>query len=422
MTVQCTTLDNGLRVVSHEMPHLGTVSLGMWVGVGARDEPGALNGICHLLEHMAFKGTKKRSARDIAEEIEMVGGDLNAATSPEMTAYYVRVLRSDVGLALEILSDILQNSQFEPLELALEKDVVLQEIAGIQDMPDELAYDLIQDIAFPNQGLGRPVIGTPKTVKALGANDLRNYLNDEYSASRMVLSAAGAIAHEDLVRHAGALFGGLSAQGVATSEPARFVGGARASHRTFEQTHLLVGLASPAVGEEEFYAAQVFSGLLGGGMSSRLFQTAREERGLCYSIYASAWGLKDCGMFNIHAATGREMVTELSEVIAAEIEDCAQGGVGERELARAKAQIKTGILMSLESSAARAEQMARQLLALGRLIPADEVIARVEAQTTDTMTAFARRLMASNQIAVSVVGAGKHSPGLAESLHARLSA
>jgi predicted Zn-dependent peptidase len=420
LTIECTTLDNGLRVVSHTMPHLGTVSLGMWVGVGARDEPKRLNGICHLLEHMAFKGTKKRTARAIAEEIEMVGGDLNAATSPEMTAYYVRVLQSDVELALEILSDILQHSRFEPDELALEKEVVLQEIAGIQDMPDELAYDLIHEIAFPDQGLGRPVIGTPATVTALGADELRKYLNNEYSAPRMVLSAAGAIEHNRLVRLAGALFGGLCSHSVPAGETARFVGGTCASQKEFEQTHLLVGFASPAVGHDDFYAAQVFSGLIGGGMSSRLFQTAREERGLCYSIYASAWGLKDCGMFNVHAATGMEMVGELSKVIAAEFEDCAQGGVGERELARAKAQIKAGILMSLESSAARAEQMARQLLSLGRLISADEVIARVEAQTVESMTAFARRLMTSNKIAVSVVGAGPRSVELADELRGRL--
>lgn len=420
MTIECTTLDNGLRVVSHTMPHLGTVSLGMWVGVGARDEPERLNGICHLLEHMAFKGTKRRTARTIAEEIEMVGGDLNAATSPEMTAYYVRVLKTDVELALDILSDILQNSQFEPDELALEKEVVLQEIAGIQDMPDELAYDLIHEVAFPDQGLGRPVIGTPGTVRALGADELRNYLNNEYSAPRMVLSAAGAIEHNHLVRLAGALFGRLCSHHAPLGETARFVGGTRASAKEFEQTHLLVGFASPAVGDDEFYAAQVFSGLIGGGMSSRLFQKAREERGLCYSIYASAWGLKDCGMFNIHAATGTEMMGELSEVVAGEIADCAQGGVGERELARAKAQIKTGILMSLESSAARAEQMARQLLSLGRLISPDEVIARVEAQTIDTMTAFARRLTASEQVAVSVVGAGARSAGFADALRARL--
>lgn len=422
MTVHTTTLENGLRVVSHTMPHLGTVSLGMWVGVGARDESVERHGICHFLEHMAFKGTSRRTARQIAEEIEMVGGDLNAATSLEMTAYYVRVLKSDVALAVDILADILQNSRFDANELALEKDVILQEIAGIHDMPDELAYDLMQERAYPGQSVGRTVIGTPASVKALDGDHLRAHLAEHYVAPAMVLAAAGAIEHDELVRHARALFGGLSSKLEIDAETPRFVGGACASQRTFEQAHVLIGFDSPPAIADDFYAAQVFSGVLGGGMSSRLFQTAREERGLCYSIYASAWGLKDCGMFNIHAATGPELVGDLAEVIAGEIENCAEGGITVEEVMRAKAQIKAGILMSLESSGARAEQLARQLLTRGRIIDPESVIARVEEQTTETLTAFARRLLSSGRRAVAVVGAGRDSVDLADSVHDRLAA
>lgn len=420
MSVRLTTLDNGLRVVTQTMPHLGTVSLGMWVGVGARDETVRQHGLCHLLEHMAFKGTRRRSARAIAEDIEMVGGDLNAATSLEMTAYYVRVLEPDVALALDILADILQNSQFEPADLALEKDVVLQEIAGIQDSPEELAYDLIQETAYPDQSVGRPVIGTPESVMALGRPDLVDHLSAQYVAPQMVLAAAGAVDHDVIVRHARALFGGLSGGEGTPGPKAQFVGGASASDRSFEQAHLLIGFDSPAYVEDDYFRAQVFSGLLGGGMSSRLFQTAREERGLCYSIYASAWGLKDGGMFSVHAATGQDMVRELADVVVGEIEDCAAGGVNAQELARAKAQIKAGLLMSLESSGARAEQMARQLLGVQRLIEADELIARIDAETTETMTAFAGRLLSSGRRAVTVVGAGAQSHAYAEEVHARL--
>jgi predicted Zn-dependent peptidase len=420
MSIDCSKLENGLRVVSHTMPHLGTVSLGMWIGVGARDESPEMHGICHLLEHMAFKGTRKRTARQIAEEIEMVGGDLNAATSLEMTAYYVRVLKGDVALALEILADILQNSRFDKADLKLEKDVVLQEIAGIQDMPDELAYDLLQDKCYPDQSIGRPVIGTPRSVRRIRDIDLKAHLAERYVAPDMVLSAAGAIDHDELVRHARALFSGLSGVPRANPEKPRFVGGFAASKRTFEQAHVLLGFDSPSIQDDDFFAAQVFSGLLGGGMSSRLFQTAREERGLCYSIYSSAWGLKDCGMFTVHAATGQDMVRGLAEVIAGEIEKCANGQVTEQELMRAKAQIKAGVLMSLESSGARAEQMARQLLTRGRMVDADDIIARVEEQTPESMTKFAGRLLSSGRAAVTVVGAGGRSHKLADAIHLRL--
>ena len=422
MTVTVTTLDNGLRVASHTMPHLGTVSLGVWVGVGARDETIAQHGICHLLEHMAFKGTRRRSARQIAEEIEMVGGDLNAATSLEMTAYYVRVLEPDVELALEILADILQNSRFDAKELRLEKEVVLQEIAGIQDIPDELAYDLVQATAFPDQGVGRPVIGTPESVRALSTDSLFGHLRERYVAPRMVVAAAGAIEHEALVRHARALFGGLSSTSAAHGDAARFVGGAGGLDREFEQAHVIVGFDSPAYVDEDFFRAQVFAGLLGGGMSSRLFQKAREERGLCYSIYASAWGLRDGGLFSVHAATGAELVDELAGLVAAELEDCAAGGIGEGELARAKAQIKAGLLMSLESSGARAEQMARQLLGLDRIIDIHELIARVEAESVDSLREFADRLLGARKAAVAVVGAGARSTELAHGVHSRMTA
>ncbi|MCB1510684.1 MAG: insulinase family protein [Hyphomicrobiaceae bacterium] len=422
MTPQLTTLDNGLRVVSQTMPHLGTVSLGAWVGVGARDEHVAQHGICHLLEHMAFKGTKRRSARQIVEEVEMVGGDLNAATCLEMTAYYVRVLKPDTELALDVLADILQNSIFTDNDLTLEKDVVLQEIAGIQDSPDEVAYDLVQEIAYPGQSVGRTVIGTPQSVTAISRQDLEDHLRRRYTASNMVLSAAGAIHHDDLVRHARALFGELPAGELVTGEGARFMGGAAASGREFEQAHLIVGFDSPSYVAEDFYRAQVFCGLLGGGMSSRLFQKAREERGLCYSIYASAWGLKDGGMFSVHAATGQTMVEDLAGLVADEIADCASGGVTEAELARSKAQIKAGLLMSLESSGARAEQMARQLLGIGRLMSPDELIARIEAETVDSVAEFAANLKKCRHPAVAVVGAGSRSDDVAQRVRERFAA
>ena len=420
MTPEITTLPNGLRVVSHEMGHLETVSLGVWVAAGARHERASENGISHLLEHMAFKGTARRTARDIAEEIEQVGGELNAATSLETTAYYARVLKGDEAVALDILADILQRSAYAEAELEREREVILQEIAGIKDSPDELGYDLLQDAAFPDQPVGRPIIGTPESVASFTATDLRRFLAERYVAPRTVVSAAGAIKHDVLVRHVEALFGSLNGGGSGEADSATYVGGVRSSAKGFEQCHLMLGFKGPSYRDQDFLTAQVYSGLMGGGMSSRLFQEVREDRGLCYAIYSSAWGLSDGGMFTVHAATGTEMMADLVDVVAREIIRSASERPVLREVDRAKAQLKAGLLTSLESSSARAEQMARQLLVYGRLLPARELVERVDAVTPEAVCAFAQTMAKAMPPAVSVVGAGARSAHWAEAAHQRL--
>jgi predicted Zn-dependent peptidase len=420
MSAQVTRLANGLRVVSDRMPHLETISLGVWVGAGARHEAEHEHGLSHMLEHMAFKGTAKRTARQIAEEIEQVGGELNASTSLETTAYYARVLKGDEGLGLEILADILQNSLFSESDIEREREVILQEIAGIQDSPDEIAYDLVQDAAFPGQPVGRPIIGTPASVSRFTSADLRAFLRTRYVAPNMVIAAAGAIEHETLVRHAQALFGGLASSSHDPGARAMYVGGRRASEKPFEQSHILLGFDAPSYREPDYYAVQVFSGLFGGGMSSRLFQEARENRGLCYAIYSSAWGLADAGMFGIHSATGPDLMDELIEVIARELKEAASRRPSDAEVARAKAQLKAGLLLGLESSAARAEQMARQLLVFDRLVPAQELVDRIETVTPERIRAVAERLARSAPPSIAVVGAGRRSGDYALAAASRL--
>jgi predicted Zn-dependent peptidase len=408
------TLANGVRVVTHHMPHLETIALGVWVATGARHEGSGEQGISHLLEHMAFKGTARRTARAIAEEIEQVGGDLNAATSLEMTAYYARVLEGDEGLALDILADILQSSLYAPEDLTREKEVILQEIAGIKDSPDELAYDLIQEAAYPDQPVGRPIIGTPESVSAITADGLRSFLAAHYRGPQMVISAAGAVDHSAITRHAEALFGSLNGLLQEPGVRAQYRGGVRHSTKSFEQSHLLAGFHSPSYRDPAFYAAQVLSGVLGGGMSSRLFQEARENRGLCYSIYSTAWGLGDTGMLAIHAATGTEMMAELIDVIGIELNGMAAKPAPEREVTRARAQLKAGLLMGLESCSVRAEQMARQLLVAGRLIPQEEIVAKIEDVTPEKVRALTEQLMRQAPLSIAVVGAGKRSRRFAE--------
>ena len=407
MTTNETRLPNGLRVISHRMPSLESVSMGIWVGVGARHESASQHGISHLLEHMAFKGTGRRSARDIAEEIEAVGGELNAATGLETTAYFSRVLPGDIGLALDILADILQHPRHAEDELEREREVILQEIAATRDSPDEIAYELLHEAAFPDQAIGRPILGTAKSVKGFQPADLREFLEANYSANRMVLSAAGKIEHAELVRHAEAQFGAMNGGSGGRFEPARYSGGTRTSTKPFEQSHLLLAFEGPSYGQEGYYTAQVFSALFGGGMASRLFQEVRERRGLCYSIYSSYWALADAGLFAIHAPTGPDMMEKLIEVVAVELHRAAAENPALSEVARAKAQIKAGMLMGLESSSARAEYMARQLLLFDRLIDTKEIVARIEAVTPEAVRALAARLISASKPCVTIVGAGR---------------
>ncbi len=408
---QITVLPNGVRVVSQHMPHVETVSLGVWVDVGARHESIDENGMSHFLEHMAFKGTGRRTARAIAEEIEQVGGELNAATGLDTTAYFARVLKADVGLSFDIIADILLDPNHTAEEIEREREVILQEIAATRDSPDEIAYDLLNDVAYPDQPLGRTILGTTSNVKGFTAPDLRTFLNHHYHAGAMVVAAVGHVAHEQVVRHAEALFGGLK-RGSGGGEgfaAARYKGGTRASSKAFEQSHLLLGFEGPSFRDPKFYTAQVFSGLFGGGMSSRLFQEVRERRGLCYSIYSSCWGLGDTGLFTIHASTGHDMLPELINVIRAECATAAATAPETREVDRAKAQLKAGLLMSLESSGSRVEQVARQTLRYGRLVPVTELVARVDAVTPQDIRAFAEAMLSAKPASVTVVGAGRKS-------------
>jgi len=414
MTIEMTALPNGLRVVTDSMPRLETVSLGLWVGTGARHETDREHGISHFLEHMAFKGTASRTARQIAEEIEQVGGDLNAATSMESTAYFARILRGDEKVALGIIADILQHSVFGRPELEGERQVILQEIASTWDSPDDIGYDLMHEAAFPAQSVGRAILGTPESVSRFSAGDLRRFLSRRYGPGNMVIAAAGAVRHASVVRHAEALFGGLTDTKRTTGErAAKYSGGVRVSEKPFEQSHLLIGFPSPSYREDNYFTAQVFSGLFGGGMSSRLFQEVREKRGLCYAIYSSAWGLRDAGLFGIHAATGAGLMAELIDVIGVERKRSADQVPEEAELVRAKAQLKAGLLMSLESSSARAEQMARHILVHGRVLGNAELMEKVDAVTAEDVREFAQGLCTS-EASVSVVGSGRRSRKLAD--------
>ena len=403
MSVARSTLSNGLTVVSHTMPEVETVSLGIWIGAGSRSEQLTEHGVAHFLEHMAFKGTKRRNARQIVEEIEAVGGDLNAATSVDSTGYYARVLPKDMPLALDILSDIILEPRFDGAELARERDVILQEIAASSDSPDDIVYDFISEAAFPDQPVGRTILGTAQSVVGFKRDHLGAYLTTHYHAPNMVLAAAGAVDHNALVAEAERRLAGLSSVGTPVPQQAVYAGGRRHSAKPFEQTHLMIALEAPAYHQPEYFKSQILAGALGGGMSSRLFQEVRERRGLCYSVYAFSSGLTDSGMFVVHAAGAPEKAHELFSVIRDELARAAADGFDQAELARVKAQMKMGLLAALESSSARAEQLARHILFRGRVLPTSELVERIEAVETADLQALLQKVLGT-PLSLATVG------------------
>ena len=378
MSVNISKLANGLTVATDRMEHVETVSVGVWVEVGTQFEAAEVNGVSHMLEHMAFKGTQRRSARAIAEEIEAVGGHLNAYTGREGTTYFAKVMKEDFGLATDIIADILQHSLFDPAELDREREVILQEIGQARDTPDDIVFDHFQATAYPDQPLGRPVLGTEISVRSLERTALIDHMAQHYHAGGMILAAAGKLDHDAVVERAQALFGALPPGDPLPPPSAHYRGGEFRSDGDLEQVHLVLGFPGLKLGHPDQYAMAALSTILGGGMSSRLFQEVREERGLVYSIYSFHAGFIDSGLFGIYAGTGEKSLAELTPLVFDQIAGVA-AKVAPAELARAKAQLKADVLMSLESTGARAEQIARQITIYGRVFSPAEVTARIDA-------------------------------------------
>jgi predicted Zn-dependent peptidase len=406
MSVEITTLPSGLRVVTDAMPHLKTASLGVFVGAGSRHELTHEHGLSHLLEHMAFKGTRRRSARDIAEAIENAGGDLNAETGVEQTAYLARVLGEDAELALDILADILTDSAFDAAELEREKGVILQEIGAVEDTPDDLIFDRFTSAAWPGQPIGRPILGTREQVGSFDREAIDGYLRGHYQAGATIVAGAGAVDHAEIVDLSAKHFEPLGRGEAPPASPAAYRGGEIMVKKPLGQTHVVVGFEGRAVHAPDHDAAHVFAAAAGGGMSSRLFQEVREKRGLAYSIYSFHWAYSDAGLMGFYAATSPARAGEL---MAAAL-DClseAAASLGEEEIHRAKAQMKVSLLTALESSGARAQQVARQMLVYGRPLGAGEMIARIERLNVSDVRAAGAAMLSSAPTVAAVGRTGK---------------
>jgi len=417
VSVEFHTLSNGFRIVTENMPSLESASLGIWVTAGGRHERVLQNGIAHFLEHMAFKGTETRSALEIAEAIEDVGGFINAYTSREMTAYYVRVLGQDVGLGLDVISDILLNPVFDPKEIEVERGVILQEIGQSLDTPDDVVFDWLQEASYPKQSIGRTILGPAERVKSFNRDDLQGFVAERYGPSQMILSAAGAVDHDTIVREAERLFGHLADRPSAAVDLARFTGGEKREVKDLEQAHFTLSLEGPDYRDPEIYTAQIFASAFGGGMSSRLFQEVREKRGLCYSIFAQAGAFADSGMMTIYAGTSGEQLGELATLTVDEIKRAADD-MSDAEVERARAQMKAGLLMGLESPANRAERLARLVAIWDRVPPLAETVALIDAVDTRKVRDFAGGLAGANA-AMALYGPVQDAPTLTD-LKARL--
>jgi predicted Zn-dependent peptidase len=410
MSVELSRLKNGITVVTHNMPHLESLALGLWIGAGARSEAKREHGISHLLEHMAFKGTTRRSARDIAETIEAVGGEMNAETSVDHTTYYLRLLKDDLALGLDVLGDIVSDPLLDPDELELEQHVILQEIGAAQDVPEDWVFELFQEAAFPGQAIGRTVLGTPDSIRSHTSDDLRRFLGAHYCGPQIVIAAAGNVDHAEVVRRAEEHLGRLSDRKSAPAEPGLYRGGERKEPRAIKEAQILLGFPAPTYMDRAFTTSHIFSAILGGGMASRLFQEVRERRGLCYSIYSFYWPFTDTGVFGIQAATSEEDIEELVRVVLDELGKMSDG-VTAVELGRAKTQLRAGLLMTLESPIARAGQMARHILVHDRALSLEEMVERVDAVGEADLAGFAASLLNSPPT-LAAIGPVKELPSV----------
>lgn len=407
-------LNNGVRIVTEEIPHVRSVSLGLWVGAGSRDEDVNNSGISHFIEHMLFKGTEKRTAREIAEALEAVGGQLNAFTTKEYTCFYVRVLDEHLDLAIDVLSDMFFNSRFGAGDLATERRVVLEEISMYEDSPDELIHDLFARTVWKDHCLGRPILGNVESIQNLTRENLLDYVQRCYRPERMVIAAAGHLNHETLVNKLQPLYENWQCSQLPVLQPeAPCPQSAIVSQqKDTEQVHICLGVPGLSHNADQIYALSVLNNVLGGGVSSRLFQEIREERGLAYSVYSYHTSYRDSGLLGIYAGTGPANVTQILELLMKEVRQVQAEGIKASELQRTKDQIKGGMYLGLESVSNRMTRLGRSELCYDRVIDPDEVIEKVEAVTQEDILSLAQQLFKPENFSGVAIGPGDYAPEL----------
>lgn len=414
---QKVVLPNGVRVITEEIEHVRSAAIGLWVGAGSRDERQGYEGISHFIEHMFFKGTEKRSARELAESLESVGGQLNAFTTKEYTCFYAKVLDEDLNLAIDVLSDMFFNSLFDPKEIEKEKKVVIEEIKMYEDSPDELIHDLFSEFVWNDHSLGKPILGTEKSIRSLSREKVLDYLGHHYAPDNLVIAVAGNIKHEDVVAKLAERYGSFKRGGKRLLEGTpqgqaveRFI------TKDTEQAHLILGVPGLGQDDPDIYPMHVFNNVLGGGLSSRLFQEIREQRGLAYSVYSYHSTYVDTGLFAIYAGTSPANTQEVVECVLAEIKDLKEKGITETELARTKAQIKGNLYLGLESVSSRMSRLGKTELTYNRVLTPEEVVEKLEKVTLEDVKRVIRRLWEQDRISLAMIGPAGHEARLQEAL------
>ena len=407
---QKTVLPNGVRVLSEAIPYVKSVALGIWIGTGSRLEEDSNHGVSHFIEHLMFKGTKNRTAKDIAETVDAVGGQLNAFTAKEHTCYYIKVIDSHLDLGMDILGDMLLNSKFDPEDINREREVVIEEINMYEDSPDELVHDIHLDKIWSGHVLGRNILGTAASVSQLDVSKIRDYYYSHYTADNLVIAGAGNLSHETLVDLANKYFGHLSGikkfpeQTPPVLTPTRWI-----HFKDTEQVHLCLGTASVPQNSPDLYTAHILNNILGGGISSRLFQSIREERGLAYSVYSYQTNYSDGGLFTVYAGTRPSNTNQVLELIVESLSDIKRNGITSLELSRAKEQLKGGLLLGLESSSSRMSRIGKLEITLGKYIHLDEVVRRIEKVTLEDLSRMANELFCADKLCLTILGPVKET-------------
>ena len=411
--INLTTLNNGVRIVTEHVPHVESVALGVWVGAGAKNEEPSEHGMSHFLEHMLFKGTARRSARDIADEIASVGGQINAATDREYTTYYARVLKEFLPLAFDVLSDMLLNSAFDPVELEREKDVVTDEIRRHQDIPEDHVHDILTQVTWGEHQLGHSVIGTEETVRAATSGSLRGYRDVHYAPGRLVISAAGNLDHSQLVDLAAGALGSLDGSAPpAEYPPVAHIPARRLVNKDTEAAYFCIGAPGYSGHDQRRYTLAVLDAILGGGMSSRLFQEIREKRGLAYDIGSYRVSFREGGMFAVYGGTGVDTLGEVLSLVRDELRRMSGEDVPEAEFRRAQTLIRGSILLAHEAMGSRMSRMAKSLLDFERLVPLEEVLLSIQDVTPSDVRTAAADLLREESLSMAVIGPAAEMEGV----------
>ncbi|MQA30084.1 MAG: insulinase family protein [Luteitalea sp.] len=398
-------LDNGLRILTERMTHVRSISIGVWLTRGSRHETAERGGIAHFVEHMLFKGTATRSAEDIAQAIDSIGGQLDAFTAKEYASYYIKVLDEHLPLALDILSDIVLNPAFTPEDLEREKRVVVEEIKMVEDTPDDLVHEIFTQGFWEDHPLGRPILGTKETVESFTSDLLRDYFKDAYTPQNLIVSAVGNLEHARVRDMVAEKFGGLaSIGGVVPEEAPRVIPKIQIRNKELEQSHLCLGASSYPQNHDDRHSSYVLNTVLGGSMSSRLFQNVREKRGLAYSVFSGLSAYRDAGSFTIYAGCANEAIGEVLDLVVEELKTIKQAPVPAAELQRAKDHLKGSLMLSLESTASRMSHLARQEIYFDRQFGLDETLQGIERVTTADVQRVATDLFQNGSLAATVLG------------------